>query len=85
VESYQPPGGAVPLNGWGVISGQIEEPATVFQLYEEVLSLHLGFSLTARLLQYRGLVTSMMTAGAGPNTETSMQESAPLSPVDSPA
>ena len=44
VTTYQPPGGTVPIRGWTLIAGQINEPATILQLYEEVVSLSLGFS-----------------------------------------
>lgn len=74
ISSYQPPGGQIPLTG-SVILGQIEEPATIFQLYEEVLSLHLGFSLRARLSEFQEEMAQRMR-GTGQNTETSMPEPA---------
>jgi hypothetical protein len=79
VVSYQPPGGQVALTAQSVIQGQILEPATVFQLYEEVLSLHLGFSLLARLSDFGGAMARMI-ASIGQNTETSMPEPPPSSP-----
>lgn len=78
VVSYQPPGGQVPLSG-AAWRGQVEEPATIFQLYEEVLSLHLGFSLLARLSEFAGAMARMITA-IGQNTETSTPEQEPSSP-----
>ena len=73
VTSYQPPGGQAPLRGWQVISGQIEEPATLLQLYEEVVSLHLNFSIRDRLSQLREMA-SMMITESGLNTGTSTGE-----------
>lgn len=61
IVSYQPPGGHVALTRWDVIKGQIEEPSTIFQIYEEVVSLHLGFSLRERLLYYRTLIPALLT------------------------
>lgn len=75
VTSYQPPGGTVALRDWRVISGQIKEAATILMLYEEVVSLSLGFSLAERLSNFRQQVSMMMT-GNTPNTETSIPESA---------
>jgi hypothetical protein len=71
VKTYQPPGAGIPSRGWPVIRTQIQEPMTIFALYEEVVSLSLGFSLADRLLSFRSQVTSMM-AEFTPNTETSM-------------
>ena len=79
VTSYQPPNGTTPLVRWEVIKTQISEPATILQLYEEVVSLHLGFSLAARLLTYRTYVTSLIDA-LGPSTATSTQSSDTSSP-----
>ncbi len=84
VTSYQPPGSVAPLTRWDVIKGQIEEPATILQIHEEVVSLHLGFSLSARLSTYRSLVATMIAA-PGLNTETSTEAPPPSSPPDSPA
>lgn len=84
VTSYQPPGGQVPLTRWDAFKSQINEPATILQMYEEVVSLHLGFSLLARLSTYRTLATNLMNA-IGSGTETSTPSSPPLSPPDSPA
>ena len=78
ISSYQPPGGAVPLTGWNVIKGQIEEPSTILQIHEEVVSLHLGFSLRARLSTFLGLAASMMaelTPSAATSTDTLPQSS----------
>jgi hypothetical protein len=70
VTTYQPPGAVQPLASWPVIQTQIEEPATILQLHEEIVSLHLGFSLAAKLSNFRTLAASMM-AGLMPSTETS--------------
>ena len=69
VTSYQPPGGVAPLRGWEIIKSQIEEPATLLQLYEEVVSLHLGFSIRERLSDLREAAMRMI-AELTPNTET---------------
>ena len=73
VVSYKPPGGQVALSSWNIIAGQIEEPQTIFLLYEEVASLHLGFSLAERLSSLKALVTAMV-ASLTPNTSTSIEE-----------
>lgn len=76
VVSYQPPGGAVALAGWPTISGQIQEASTVLQLYEEVVSLSLNFSLRERFLSFRDLAKGLMTE-SGPNTRTSTEDVEP--------
>lgn len=78
VTSYQPAGGTVPLTG-PVIWTQVQEPATILQLHEEVVSLHIGFSLATRLSTYREIVAGMILA-LTPNTEIST----PPSPSSSP-
>lgn len=83
VASYQPPTAAVPLSRWDQIKTQIEEPSTIFQLHEEVVSLHLGFSLAGRLSTFRTLAAKMITE-LGPNAEMSSATSPTSSPPDSP-
>ena len=61
VVSYQPPGGSVPITRWDVMKTQIEEPATLLMLYQEVVSLHLGFSLRERLLTFRESVREFVS------------------------
>jgi hypothetical protein len=78
ITSYQPPGALQPLAGWSVIVSQIQEPATILQMHEEVVSLHLGFSLRSRLSTYRQLAMTMM-AGLGQSTETLTAPSEPSS------
>ena len=78
IASYRPPGGAVALTAWPAIQGQIEEPATILQLYEEVVSLHLNFSLRERLSEYRKLAVRMVTE-PGPTTPTSTEDVQPSS------
>lgn len=73
ITSYQPPGGQVALTNWNAFAGQIEEPATILQLHEEVVSLHLGFSLAARLSTLKTLVMGMVDA-LTPSIETSTGE-----------
>lgn len=83
VTSLQKAGGDGSLTQWGLIRTQIEEPTTILQLYEEVVSLHLGFSLRARLSTYRTLVANLLNA-SGQNTETLTPSSPGSSPADSP-
>jgi len=75
VKSFTPPTATQPLRGWSVIQSQIQEPTTVLQLYEEVVSLHLGFSLATRLSNLRALVSTMITEFT-PDTSTSTGSSA---------
>jgi hypothetical protein len=84
VKSYQPPGGMVPLTDWRLIKGQIEEVPTFLQLYEEVVSLHLGFSIQGRLSTFRTLVGTMISE-LTPNTRTSTEPSPSSSEADLPA
>jgi hypothetical protein len=75
VTTYQAPGASAPIAGWEVIKTQIQEPATIFRLYEEVVSLSLGFSLVERFSTYRTLVSTMMAAiSPGQSTETSTSD-----------
>ena len=55
----------------------IEEVRTRVWLREEVLSLHLGFSVAARVSDLRGMVATLMTAGSTQNTSTSASGSEP--------
>lgn len=71
--SYQPPGAAAPITGPQALA-QIQEPATILQLHEEVVSLHLGFSLAAKLSHFRGIAAQMI-ADLSPNIETSTDTS----------
>lgn len=80
VVSYTPPGGTVALQSWPLIRTQVLEPLTIYQLYEEVVSLSLGFSLAERLSAYRTLVGTMIAAFT-PDIETSTPESALSSPT----
>ena len=75
-------GAQLPISQWQIVRTQIEEPATYFQLYEEVVSLHLGFSLIERLSYYRILVTGLMGA-LGPNTSTATESLPPSFPAAS--
>jgi len=84
VTAYTPPGGTQPITNLTTIKTQIAEPATVFQLYEEVVSLHLGFSIRAKLSSYRSLVDDLMKTTSGPNMRTSTDASAPSSADDLP-
>jgi hypothetical protein len=74
VVSYQPPGGTQALRGLETIKGQIQEPSTFLWIYEEVVSLHLGFSLRERLLSYRTSVMMTMNENM-PDMPTSIDPS----------
>ena len=79
VVSLDTPAG-VPVTKLSLIMSQIEEVATILQLREEVLSLHLGFSLAARLLELREMAAAIMAVESGPNTSTSLDPSQPSYP-----
>lgn len=83
VTSYQPPGATTALTGWPVIQTQIQEPSTILQIYEEVVSLSLGFSIRARLSTYRETARNLIAA-LSQNTETSPAPSASSAQVASP-
>lgn len=76
VESYQPPEGQAALTsrviifGQGKSGGQVQEGATILQLYEEVVSLHLGFSIAERISSFRQLAGTMIQE-LTPSIETS--------------
>jgi hypothetical protein len=53
-----------------VILDQTEEVGTLIKLREEIISLHLGFSLAAKLSNYREAVVALIN-GLGLTTETS--------------
>ena len=86
VVSYQPPGGQAALTSAAVIfgqgnsGGQVQEASTLLQLYEEVVSLHLGFSMVERLSTFRRLAGTMIQS-LTPNTETSTESAERLSPA----
>lgn len=71
----------VPVTNHAQVMAQIEEVHTLIQLREEVLSLHLGFSLAARLSAFRDMAAAMMAAN-GPTTSTSPEASESSSEVD---
>jgi hypothetical protein len=76
VISYQPPGATVAHTKIDIIKSQIAEPTTIFQIYEEVVSLHLGFSILAKLSYYRTLVTQTMEKyGLNTPTQQNISES----------
>lgn len=71
----------VPITG-AQIWMQTEEPATIVQLREEVLSLHLNFSIAARLSDYAKMAAALITTiDPGPIMPMSDDPSASLSPV----
>ena len=57
-----------------VILNQTEEVGTLIKLREEIISLHLGFSLAAKLSTYREAVVALIN-GLGLTTETSPSQS----------
>ena len=67
---YQEKAGAARIENISVILDQTEEVATLIKLREEIISLHLGFSLAARLLSYREAVVALIN-GLGLTTEIS--------------
>ena len=77
IVSYQAPGAAQPITMLSQILSQTEEFLTVTQLREEILSLHLGFSLAAKLSEFRAKAASM--AASLQSMSTSAQTSAPSS------
>jgi hypothetical protein len=85
VKSYTPPGGQVPFIDWSVALTQIEEPATFWQIYEEVLSLMVGFSIAAALSTYATRVVAIVSTAIGQTTETSSEKSESSSAADMPA
>lgn len=82
VVSLSSPGAAADLTNPAMISGQIEEVATRYQLREEVLSLHLGFSLRESLSTFREVAAGLMSA-LGQIMPTSDGKSPSSSPADS--
>lgn len=76
---YQAPAGAI-INSPSQVASQIEEVATRMQLREEVLSLHLGFSIAAKLSELRVVAAALM-AGLMQNTKTSPPSLEQLSPT----
>lgn len=70
VKSYQPPETVMAQTRWDVIKTQIHDPVTILFLHEEVVSLHLGFSLIAKLSTLREMAIAWMQ-NLGENTETS--------------
>jgi len=77
IESFSAPGTGVFVSGYDLIRTQIEEASTLFTLREEILSLHLGFSLADYLLSYLNPVTGAM-AEIGRNIQTLSGDTADL-------
>lgn len=72
VVGYQQANGQMVMNQpISVIGSQIEEVSTIIRLREEILSLHLGFSLRAKILSYIEMGRAMVETSNGLNTETS--------------
>jgi hypothetical protein len=63
------------------VMSQIEEVETILRLKEEVLSLHVGFSLAAKLSDLRSKAMAAMDAMVLPSTSTSDPSSEPSSAV----
>lgn len=85
VKTYRPPGGSVDISGWPAISSQIQEVTTHFQIYEEALSLMVGFSVAVALRTAYGRVAAILIDALGLSTATSAQNSDTSSKADSPA
>lgn len=75
---YQEKASAIKIENIQVILDQTEEVATLIKLREEIISLHLGFSLAARLLSYREAVVALVNE-LGLNTQTSPDQLPSLS------
>lgn len=84
VKSYTAPGAMVPITAWNVILTQIQEATTFWQLYEEVLSLLVGFSIAAALSAYTMKVVAIVATAIGETTSTSPEKSASSSEAGSP-
>lgn len=78
IKSFTAAGGTAPVTIQAMILQQIEESATDIQLLEEVVSLHLGFSIAERMLTYRAQARAWMDA-LGRSAETSTEPSPPSS------
>jgi len=70
IVGYQEKAGAAKIENLYVILDQTEEVGTLIKLREEIISLHLGFSLAARLSTYRTAVVALIN-GLGLTTEMS--------------
>ena len=57
---YQEAAGAPKITNFNQIMEQTEEVSTLVKLREEIISLHLGFSLAARLQTYREAVVALV-------------------------
>lgn len=78
--AFKAPNGSL-ITDRAMVDSQIEEVTTRFRLREEVLSLHLGFSLAARLSAYRDLAARLMMSPS-PTTPTPAPTSVPSSASD---
>lgn len=67
---YQEKAGSARIENINVILDQTEEVSTLIRLREEIISLHLGFSLAAKLSTYREAMVALIN-GLGVNTEIS--------------
>lgn len=81
VVGYQEAPGPTWVTILPVILDQVEEVGTLIKLREEIISLHLGFSLAARLSNYREAV-ALLIQGIGESTETSDFQSPSPSQAD---
>ena len=85
VKAYTAPGAQVPIRAWAAITTQVEEAATFVQLYEEVLSLLVGFSVAASLSTFTRRMVATVASAIGQTTETSPEKSESPLPADTPA
>jgi hypothetical protein len=81
IKGYRQASGKPTIMQHSVILSQVEEPVTLMRLREEIISVHLGFSLRGRLSTFREAARSLMAA-LGPNTETSLTQSPSSSAVN---
>lgn len=62
LKSFRAPGAEASVNGLGSIKSQIEEPSTFIKLREEIISLHLGFSIRDEIWNFRETVAMQVTS-----------------------
>lgn len=73
IVGYQETAAAIRIESLPVILAQTEEVSTLVYLREQIISLHLGFSLAAKLLSYREAVAALIN-GLGLNMPTSQEQ-----------
>jgi hypothetical protein len=82
VKSYTAPGAQAAIGVWSVIVTQIQEPTTFLQLYEEILSLLVGFSIAAAISTYAMRAVAIISRAIGETIPTSQEKSDSSSEAD---